>query len=238
MHRPLCSLCVLLLLLLVVCSLVVCEAGVQFNLSKAASSPPSSADPSSSGVLLSGGPSGLESLFISYVREHRKVYTAADFQRRFSVFSANVALIDAHNADRSSTHRLGLTEHADWTATEFHQYRLGYRRPIEAVRGDSGCDTSVYSSAVPTASFDWRTSNAVGAVKNQGKPLPRTLRQQTAAQNSTASLVQCSPVHPYCCCYCCSLLVSVQVNVARVGRSPLRAVWKGCGPFGTSSCCR
>jgi len=142
---------------------------VQFNLSK---SVPSSSSPSpvSSGVLLATDTSSAAELsYISYLRQYQKVYTAGEFQRRFSVFSANIALIDSHNADLSSTHRLGVTEHADWTEAEFRQYRLGYRRPANTLQSASGCNAAIYSSAVPSASFDWRSSNAVGAVKNQGQ---------------------------------------------------------------------
>jgi len=167
MSRYLCSLCALI----IVCLFAPCDAGVQFNLTKSAPSSPSSPIPTS---VLSATPSTTESLFISHLRQYNKVYSAAEFQRRFTVFSANVALIDAHNAAESSSHRLGITEHADWTEAEFRQYRLGYRRPAsKAALSDSGCDAAVYSSAVPTTSLDWRASNAVSGVKNQGTTVRR-----------------------------------------------------------------
>lgn len=219
---------------MVVALLTVCDAGVQFNLSKSGRSSPSSPLPA---VVLSATPSASELLFVSYLRQYEKVYTAAELERRFEVFSANVALIDAHNAGQSSTHRLGITAHADWTEAEFRQHRLGYRRPSSSAQwAASGCNTAVYSSAVPTASLDWRTSNAVSGVKNQGGQY--TLYRQ--------------PLQSPHLCLDCALFVShiqppllllftavcsPQVNVARVGRSPLRAVWRGCGPFVALSCC-
>ena len=162
MSRFSCSLCALLL----AGWLFACDAGVQFSLSKAA--PPASPSPSSAAGS-SSLPSSSELSYVSYLRQYRKVYTAADFQRRFAVFSANVALIEQHNANQSSTHRLGVTEHADWTAAEFRQYRLGYHRPEHAKWSEAACDSALYSHAKPATSQDWRASSAVSGVKNQGE---------------------------------------------------------------------
>ena len=155
------SLCVWL----IVCAVCPCEAGVQFNLTKSVRSSLSSPLPAD---VLSASPSSSELLFVSYLRQYGKVYTAVDFQRRYSVFKDNIALIDAHNADQPSSHRLGITEHADWTESEFRRYRLGYRRPSKARWADVSCDAAIYSAATPVASLDWRASSAVSGVKNQG----------------------------------------------------------------------
>ena len=165
------SLCVLSVLLLAVTyGVSVCDAGKQFNLSK-----PATAADSSPATLSSTLQSADELSFISFLRSYQKVYTADEFQRRFAIFSANLATIEAHNADQSSTHRLGITEHADWTGEEFSAYRLGYRRPVEAARlADSSCDATVYSAAVPAVSLDWRSSSAVSGVKNQGNGTAHT----------------------------------------------------------------
>ena len=162
------SLCVALL----ASSLCICDAGVQFNLTKPAplSYASGSAAATDSSSVPSSAASSTELLFVSHLRRYHKVYTASEFDYRYSVFAANLALIDAHNAAEPRSHRLGITEHADWTADEFRQYRLGYRRPhsTDELGSSAACDASVYSHVVPSSSLDWRTSNAVSAVKNQG----------------------------------------------------------------------
>ena len=260
MPRSVQSLCAVVLIL---CSLAACEAGVQFNLTKSAPSSPTVAEPASveGSVGVSSAAPSVELLFVSYVRRYQRVYTAVEFQRRFTIFCDNLAFIDRHNADQSSSHRLGVTEHADWTAAEFKQYRLGYRRPSAAKWADVGCDTAVYSSAVPAASLDWRASSAVSAVKNQGSAHRHTRKQtvtpsarrqsirwSSAASHGslgvalTVSLVGRSLSRPSRqltrSLLRLSAAVCVQVSVARVGRLLPPAAWRGCGPFATARCCR
>ena len=192
---------------------------MQFNLSKSASSSSSSLSSAVPSGVLSSPPSSLELLFIEFVRRYGRVYSAADFSVRFSIFSANVAVMDAHNAEQTSSHRLGITEHADWTEAEFRQYRLGYRRPSKALLSDASCNTALYANAVATDSVDWRESSAVSGVKNQGStqhtPPAHVHRSSTAstAPHSTKSLSLQSicnqpVIAPTVCCFCrlCGLL--------------------------------
>ena len=95
-----------------------------------------------------------------YVAEFGKSYNSAEeFNFRFQIFSDNVKIIDAHNA-QESTFTMGVNNFADWTNEEYRRL-LGYD-PIPYKCEDTVCKSSSKSSV------DWVQGGAVTAVQNQG----------------------------------------------------------------------
>lgn len=106
--------------------------------------------------------------FQSFVQTHGKKYADAEYARRESVFSANIAIINAQNEDYAagrSTWYAAVNKFADLTAEEFAALTKGRaaNRPLsEAVPG-----RELASVGENPQSKDWRTENVVTPVKNQ-----------------------------------------------------------------------
>jgi hypothetical protein len=125
-------------------------------------------------------------LFESWNLRHGKNYGAgnnggdAEKQRRFRIFRENLERIHRHNSRGTSSFTLGLTRFADLTNEEFRS--SGYfrargpkNRPEALVSRRRNSTASAASKKLRTCdtsdldeSFDWRDSDAVVGVKDQG----------------------------------------------------------------------
>jgi len=114
-----------------------------------------------------------QELFQSFMLRFGKSYrSAAEFQARFKVFTANVRFIDDENSKGTNKYELGVTEFADMTRGEFRRSRLA---PIPSAREYvshvlPAIEDEQRSSDLPD-SVDWRKEGAVTKVKNQGECL-------------------------------------------------------------------
>uniref|UniRef100_A0A7S3BM85 Cysteine protease n=2 Tax=Prasinoderma singulare TaxID=676789 RepID=A0A7S3BM85_9VIRI len=110
-----------------------------------------------------------EASFARYVAEHGKVYADAEERAlRLSLFSAELARVEAHNA-RGASYTLGLNSFSDRTAEEKRAYR-GYtrsarRRPAAAPKAALAA-TATAGDGLPEA-VDWRQQGVVTPPKNQ-----------------------------------------------------------------------
>jgi len=102
--------------------------------------------------------------FESFKQEFGKTYGDAEDAERFEVFQASVAKINKGNAKRGNA-KFALNWFADGKPEELHQ--RGYQRNTKRVRSA----TSVVSVEHPQRphSIDWRLTEAVTPVKNQGQ---------------------------------------------------------------------
>jgi len=93
-----------------------------------------------------------------------KSYTHEEERHRFSVFKANLLLIDAMNLkDMHATY--GVTKFADLTPAEFKQLYLmnvTLNKPIASV-------SNVHITPKLPTSFDWSSKGDITPVKNQGQ---------------------------------------------------------------------
>jgi len=109
----------------------------------------------------------LQGLFTTFMTQHSKTYSTDEFFSRFNTFKANLETIRAHNADSTQTFKMGINEFSDLTAAEFKATKLGYiHRDNSYYRSKNEVDLSGVDAP---ASVDWRNSNAVTPVKNQGQ---------------------------------------------------------------------
>jgi len=124
-------------------------------------------------------PSDTEALreaFMVWAREHGKLYGGSlgdehsyDVEGRFAVFSANAAVVAAHN----EAYRHGATSYAmslrgpfaDLSAEEFTTSRLMTPQNCSATHHSSG--RVPFSLAELPAAVDWRTHGVVTPIKNQ-----------------------------------------------------------------------
>ena len=77
---------------------------------------------------------------------------------------ANLAKIEAHNADEYKTYTTGINKFSDLTQEEFVEMYLGLIIPEEKL---SSIDTS--SDDVYAGDVDWTTKGAVTDIKDQGQ---------------------------------------------------------------------
>jgi len=110
-----------------------------------------------------------ETLFFEHMAKYNlKFETGEKFVHALQAFADNVDLISIENAKAENTIKLGLNEFAHMTLTEFHDYmHLGGTMPPN-LRGNGLVHGEPKDASANPASVDWRTTNAVTPVKNQG----------------------------------------------------------------------
>jgi len=108
----------------------------------------------------------LQDMFTSFMKQYNKAYSHDEFASRFDQFKANVETIRLHNTQTASTFAMGLNEFADLSFTEFKAKYFGYNHIEHEFNRSKNLHRTV--EAAPT-SVDWRTSNAVTPIKDQGQ---------------------------------------------------------------------
>ena len=115
--------------------------------------------------------------FEHYKAEFGKTYTGAEHEARKAAFADNLRKIHEHNADTTSTWKMGVNEHADLTPKEFAARFLaakgGLFEPHAAFTAEhQAVFRAHHANDVPVTdlpgAMDWRTKNVVTPVKNQG----------------------------------------------------------------------
>lgn len=107
--------------------------------------------------------SGNSPTFAAWSRSHGRSYSStAELVYRRSIYAANVATIDAHNA-RNASWNMGVNQFSDLTGAEFKAGFTGGYKP--SARGPVWVPPSTIDAPV---SVDWRTRGAVTPVKDQG----------------------------------------------------------------------
>jgi len=106
-------------------------------------------------------PEEVQKAFSNWKSQLGKVYDGEEESYRLNVFYANYKFVNSH---QSREYELGLNEFADLSTQEFAKFYLGFK-------GEKKPATNIFVSNVEDvpASVDWRTSNKVSAVKNQGQ---------------------------------------------------------------------
>jgi len=101
-------------------------------------------------------------LFVSWAKEHGKVYTHDEFFHRYGTFKQNLAIVRAHNAGKH-TFTLAMNKFGDMTRDEFKGKMNGYKSRAHLPRN------IIKQNTTAADSVDWRKNNAVTAVKDQGQ---------------------------------------------------------------------
>ncbi len=99
--------------------------------------------------------------FQAWQLKFNKKYGSHENDRRFAIFKQNHALINERNAQNLS-YTLGANEFMDLTFDEFAMIRTGNVTPLPAQQ------LPILGHESQKQSIDWRDSNAVTSVKNQG----------------------------------------------------------------------
>jgi hypothetical protein len=103
--------------------------------------------------------------FAAWSRSNGRSYSStSELVYRRSIYAANVATIDAHNA-RNASWLMGVNQFSDLTGAEFKSgFTGGYKPAPPSARGPVW-EPSIIDAPV---SVDWRTRGAVTPVKDQG----------------------------------------------------------------------
>jgi len=107
-----------------------------------------------------------EEQFVSWMTEYGKVYSAEEYPQRYANFKATLARIAKLNAESDGA-EFGLNHLSDLSEKEFRETIL-MKKPIGYVNTDKAPQAFVPAPSAPV-SFDWRTSNVVTSVKDQGQ---------------------------------------------------------------------
>ena len=105
--------------------------------------------------------------FSSYRLNFGKSYsTPQELEYRFTVFSSNLEMIEKHNADLTSSYKLGVNEYSDLTFEEFKAKYLGF----DATEMDVDEESQVFrATKADEDEVDWVKKGVVHAVKNQAR---------------------------------------------------------------------
>jgi len=106
--------------------------------------------------------------FTNFVTKYNKQYPHDEFFNRYSIFKANLDYIRAHNKGKH-TYSLAVNEFTDMTFVEFHDRYTGYTPRDTTYYRAKNAAPKHHSTLAAPASVDWRTSNAVTPIKNQGQ---------------------------------------------------------------------
>lgn len=108
----------------------------------------------------------MDSQFEEFKLTHKKTYSnVGEESYRKSVFLMNLAKIAAHNADKTQTHTLGVTQFSDLTEAEFISMYLTAKvndKFTDVVHGRT-------AAAPSNGDIDWSSNGKVSKVKNQGQ---------------------------------------------------------------------
>jgi len=105
--------------------------------------------------------------FTDFVSKYNKKYTHDGFFYRYNIFKKNFDYIHNHNTHKKTSYTLAVNEFADMKFEEFHASRTGYNMVSrEYIRSKNVVELSHIASPQPV---DWRDSNAVTPVKDQGQ---------------------------------------------------------------------
>jgi len=148
--------------------------------------------------------------FTEYSAKYSKAYAEAEAPLREKNFHANVERIRAQNALSDSSWYAGVNEFTDWSNEEFRVRRTGVTLP-PTISEHMLADEQPQSYGPLPDSVDWRTSNKVTPVKNQGGcgscwafSATETLESHAAIATgnlfvlSPQQLVSCSPNPNHC----------------------------------------
>jgi len=108
-----------------------------------------------------------EFLFTRWAQQNSKSYSSEEFLHRFMIWKSNLDYIRAH-ALKNSTYTLAMNQYGDLSNEEFVAMKNGYNFiHREHMRGQN---VKIFDDDMaPPASWDWRTSNKVIGVKDQGQ---------------------------------------------------------------------
>jgi C1A family cysteine protease len=109
--------------------------------------------------------------FATWAIAHGKTYATRDETvLRRSIYAANIAKIEAHNARADAgevTWRMGANQFTDLLAEEFKaRYTGGFRARQQRSKN---VNLSLLHAAAPPASVDWEAAGAVTPIKDQGQ---------------------------------------------------------------------
>lgn len=108
-----------------------------------------------------------QTMFTKFVAQHNKVYPHDQFLTKFHTFKKNVDLIHQHNAgDHSYT--MAINQFSDLTDDEFNEIYNGINQIEQPFTRSKNLMSEDEFDAPLATSLDWRTSNAVTPVKDQG----------------------------------------------------------------------
>lgn len=101
--------------------------------------------------------------FMDFMKNHDKSYDSQDsMNHRFRVFSENMDFAEKMNAFQKN-YTLGVSPFADLTEEEFKHYHM------KGVSVSRTCDSYVLVGSSTPESLDWRATNKVTNVKDQGQ---------------------------------------------------------------------
>jgi len=101
--------------------------------------------------------------FLDFVKTYNKVYDNDELQHRLNVFKSNLQIIENLNK-KESEKVYGVGPFTDLTEQEFNKMYTGWIPPPESEYGERVSFDNATADDV-----DWRTKNAVTAIKNQGR---------------------------------------------------------------------
>jgi len=106
--------------------------------------------------------------FMEFKMKYQKTYSSrVETSVRATIFAQNLKRIEEHNKSGYAW-TMGVTEFADLTDAEFESIYLGgYKKLRSPGLGNSPSVVSRSAKNLP-ASVDWRESNTITAIKNQG----------------------------------------------------------------------
>ncbi|KAK9146725.1 hypothetical protein Sjap_006628 [Stephania japonica] len=102
-----------------------------------------------------------------WMTRHGRVYKdAAEKERRFHIFKANVKFVEASNNVKGRSYKLSANQFADLTNEEFVATHTGYKRESSELRSATPFRYENVTDVPST--MDWRQKGAVTPIKDQG----------------------------------------------------------------------
>ena len=149
-----------------------------------------------------------ERKFLNWMRNYNTFYTGEEYHLRLGIFLTNIRFIQAYNNKKGITFHLSMNKFSCFTPSEYKSL-LGLKIPVNFRKQPNNYGNLFKNKVEVPDSIDWRESDVVISVKDQGNcgscwAFSAIATSESAFALKSKSLISFSEQNLIDCCTDCS----------------------------------